>query len=146
MDAGVGEARGYGGLKGIVNIGAIRGGLSLARQPDAGKHGAFFSTCAFRQRFRCSRRARRSANWWKIFANVIPQHGIDWESYVSVPGAEIQEGHELIQAIDASHKAVKGTTPERGTVLWSSDASVMTRYGIATVNYGPSSGPRDARR
>jgi acetylornithine deacetylase/succinyl-diaminopimelate desuccinylase-like protein len=29
-------------------------------------------------------------------------------------------------------------------VVWSSDASVLTRYGIETVNYGPSSGPRDA--
>jgi acetylornithine deacetylase/succinyl-diaminopimelate desuccinylase-like protein len=29
-------------------------------------------------------------------------------------------------------------------VVWCSDASVLTRYGIETVNYGPSSGPRDA--
>ncbi len=27
---------------------------------------------------------------------------------------------------------------------WCSEASVLTRYGIKTVNYGPSSGPRDA--
>jgi acetylornithine deacetylase/succinyl-diaminopimelate desuccinylase-like protein len=36
-----------------------------------------------------------------------------------------------------------GQPPERDVVLWCSDASVMTRYGIETVNYGPSSGPRD---
>jgi acetylornithine deacetylase/succinyl-diaminopimelate desuccinylase-like protein len=29
-------------------------------------------------------------------------------------------------------------------VLWSSDASVLSRYGVPTINYGPSSGPRDA--
>jgi len=74
----------------------------------------------------------------------FPKHGIEWECYVSVPGAEMREGHEMIRAIDESHRQVKGTTPERGTVLWSSDASVMTRYDIASVNYGPSSGPRDA--
>jgi hypothetical protein len=34
-------------------------------------------------------------------------------------------------------------SPKRDTVLWSSDASVLSRYGIATLNYGPSSGPRD---
>ena len=37
-----------------------------------------------------------------------------------------------------------GKPPERDVVLWCSDASVLTRYGIETVNYGPSSGPRDA--
>jgi acetylornithine deacetylase/succinyl-diaminopimelate desuccinylase-like protein len=37
-----------------------------------------------------------------------------------------------------------GTPAKRDTVLWCSDASVMTRYGIETLNYGPSSGPRDA--
>ena len=26
-------------------------------------------------------------------------------------------------------------------VTWCSDASVLSRYGIETVNYGPSSGP-----
>jgi acetylornithine deacetylase/succinyl-diaminopimelate desuccinylase-like protein len=44
----------------------------------------------------------------------------------------------------ACHQKVTGKPPERDTVLWCSDASVMTRYGIETVNYGPSSGPRDA--
>ena len=37
-----------------------------------------------------------------------------------------------------------GTPPPRATVQWCSDASVMTRFGIETLNYGPSSGERDA--
>ena len=37
-----------------------------------------------------------------------------------------------------------GQRPEREVVTWCSDASVLSRYGIETVNYGPSSGPRDA--
>jgi len=36
-----------------------------------------------------------------------------------------------------------GKPPERDVVTWCSDASVLTRYGVETVNYGPSSGPRD---
>ena len=36
-----------------------------------------------------------------------------------------------------------GKPPEREVVTWCSDASVLSRYGIETVNYGPSSGPRD---
>jgi len=36
-----------------------------------------------------------------------------------------------------------GKRPDREVVTWCSDASVLSRYGIETVNYGPSSGPRD---
>ena len=41
------------------------------------------------------------------------------------------------------HTRVMGSAPKRTTVQWCSDASVMTRYGIETLNYGPSSGERD---
>lgn len=73
-----------------------------------------------------------------------PDYGIEFETYVSVPGAEIPEDHEMVKAIAAAHRRVMGEAPGRGGVVWCSDASVLTRYGIATVNYGPSSGPRDA--
>ncbi len=49
----------------------------------------------------------------------------------------------MIKAIDANHEFIMGKKPEREVVTWCSDASVLTRYGIETVNYGPSSGPRD---
>jgi acetylornithine deacetylase/succinyl-diaminopimelate desuccinylase-like protein len=49
----------------------------------------------------------------------------------------------MIQAIDRNHQRVTGAPPKRDVVTWCSDASVLTRYGVATVNYGPSSGPRD---
>src|SRR5262252_2675709 len=54
------------------------------------------------------------------------------------------EAHAMIRAIDSNHERVIGHKPEREVVTWCSDASVLTRYGIETVNYGPSSGPRDA--
>jgi acetylornithine deacetylase/succinyl-diaminopimelate desuccinylase-like protein len=73
-----------------------------------------------------------------------PDYGLEFETYVSVPGAEISEEHEMVRAIESSHRAVTAELPQRDTVLWSSDASVLSRYGIPTVNYGPSSGPRDA--
>ena len=37
-----------------------------------------------------------------------------------------------------------GAAAERDVTRWFSDASVLTRYGIATVNYGTSSGLPDA--
>ena len=39
---------------------------------------------------------------------------------------------------------VFGAPAERDVTRWFSDASVLTRYGIATVNYGTSSGLPDA--
>jgi acetylornithine deacetylase/succinyl-diaminopimelate desuccinylase-like protein len=73
-----------------------------------------------------------------------PDYGVEYETYVSVPGAEISKDHPLVKTIEACHQRVLGTAPKHATVLWDSDASVMTRYGIETLNYGPSSGPRDA--
>ena len=61
----------------------------------------------------------------------------------SVPGARISDEHEMIKAIETSHEYVTGRRPEREVVTWCSDASVLSRYGIESVNYGPSSGPRD---
>ena len=40
-------------------------------------------------------------------------------------------------------REVFGSTPERDVTRWFSDASVLTRYGIATVNYGTSTGLLD---
>jgi len=73
-----------------------------------------------------------------------PDWGLEFETYVSVPGARISEGHPMIRAIDSNHERVMGQRPEREVVTWCSDASVLSRYGVETVNYGPSSGPRDA--
>ena len=56
---------------------------------------------------------------------------------------EIDEGHELVAAIDAAHEQVFGVKPERDVTRWFSDASALTRYGIPTVNYGTSTGLMD---
>jgi len=89
--------------------------------------------------------ARRAAK--QLFLDLqkkFPDYGLDFETYISVPGAHIDANHELVKTIDAAHTKIMGSAPKRDTVLWCSDASVMTRFGIETVNYGPSSGPRDA--
>ena len=74
----------------------------------------------------------------------FPDYGVEGDVYVTAPGAEIDEGHELIAALDEAHAGVFGSPPERDVTRWFSDASVLTRYGIATVNYGTSSGLPDA--
>ena len=72
-----------------------------------------------------------------------PEYGLEFETYVSVPGAIIDENHAMVKAIERNHQHVVGRPPVRDTVLWCSDASVLSRFGCPTVNYGPSSGPRD---
>jgi len=62
---------------------------------------------------------------------------------VTAPGSEIAEDHPLVAAIDESHGAVFGASPDRDVTRWFSDASVLTRYGIETVNYGTSTGLLD---
>ena len=69
--------------------------------------------------------------------------GVEAEVFVTAPGAEIEPDHPLVAALEASHEEVFGSAPERDVTRWFSDASVLTRYGIATVNYGTSTGLLD---
>jgi len=132
----------YGGKKAIVNLGGIRGGHAWRASRTPEKTDLFLDvrvppTVPMSE-------ARRDIQ--QLFLGLEKQHpdwGLEFETYVSVPGAQINEEHEMIQAIDRNHERITGRRPEREVVTWCSDASVLSRYGVETVNYGPSSGPRD---
>jgi acetylornithine deacetylase len=133
----------HGGKKAIVNLGGIRGGHPWRASRTPEKTDLFLDvrvppTIPMSE-------ARRDIQ--AVFFDLERKHpdwGLEFETYVSVPGASIREDHPMIAAIDANHERVMGNRPEREIVTWCSDASVLSRYGIETVNYGPSSGPRDA--
>ena len=133
----------HGGKKALVNLGGIRGGHAWRASRTPEKTDLFLDvrvppTIPMTE-------ARR--NIQQMFFELEKKHpdwGLEFETYVSVPGARISEEHEMIKAIDANHEVIMGKRPEREVVTWCSDASVLSRYGIDTVNYGPSSGPRDA--
>jgi acetylornithine deacetylase len=132
----------YGGRKAIVNLGGIRGGHAWRASRTPEKTDLFLDvrvppTIPMPD-------ARRSIQ--QLFHQLEHEHpdwGLEFETYVSVPGAQIDEKHAMIQAIDANHQRIMGALPQREVVTWCSDASVLSRYGVPTVNYGPSSGPRD---
>jgi len=132
----------YGGKKAMVNLGGIRGGHAWRASRTPEKTDLFLDV-----RVPPSvpmSEARRDIQ--QLFLGLEKQHpdwGLEFETYVSVPGAQINPEHEMIQAIDANHERITGNRPEREVVTWCSDASVLSRYGVETVNYGPSSGPRD---
>lgn len=133
----------YDGQPGVVNVGCIRGGFPwrVSRTPD--RTDVFLDV---RVPPTMPLKEVRSSIKELVLAlrRRYPDYGIESETFVSVPGAEISKDHELVKTIESCHLRVLGSAPKHATVLWDSDASVMTRYGIETLNYGPSSGPRDA--
>jgi len=132
----------YGGKKAIVNLGAIRGGHAwrASRTPEKTD---LFLDIRVPPTIQMNDARREIQHVFLDLEKKHPDWGLEFETYVSVPGARVSSDHELIRAIDASHEYVMGKLPQREVVTWCSDASVLIRYGVETVNYGPSSGPRD---
>jgi acetylornithine deacetylase len=132
----------YGGKKAMVNLGGIRGGHAWRASRTPEKTDLFLDV-RVPPTIPMAAARRDIQRLFLLLERTHPEWGLEFETYVSVPGARIGEEHEMIRAIDRNHKRITGKTPEREVVTWCSDASVLSRYGVDTVNYGPSSGPRD---
>jgi acetylornithine deacetylase len=132
----------YRGAKAIVNVGAINGGFGwrVSRTP----HRTDLHLDIRVPPTKSMAVARGQVmDMLRSLQQRFPAYGVDGEIYVTAPGAEIAEDHPLIAAIDETHAEVFGSVPERDVTRWFSDASALTRYGIATVNYGTSTGLMD---
>jgi acetylornithine deacetylase len=132
----------HGGKKAIVNLGGIRGGhpWRASRTPEKTD---LFLDVRVPPTIPMNEARRDIQELFRELERKHPDFGLEFETFVSVPGARIDENHEMVRAIEANHERIMGKPPEREVVTWCSDASVLSRYGIETVNYGPSSGPRD---
>jgi acetylornithine deacetylase/succinyl-diaminopimelate desuccinylase-like protein len=132
----------YRGTKAIVNVGAIDGGFGwrLSRTPH---HTDLFLDVRVPPTKPMPVARREVLDMARSLALRFPEYGVEAEVYVTAPGAEIDEGHELIAAVDAAHEEVFGEPPGRDVTRWFSDASALTRYGVPTVNYGTSTGLMD---
>jgi acetylornithine deacetylase len=135
-------ANAYRGAKAIVNVGAVEGGFGWRVSRTPHRTDLFLDVRVPPTKEMTVARTEVLA-MVRGLAERFPGHGIDGEVYVTAPGAEIADGHPLVGALDAAHAEVFGSVPERDVARWFSDASVLTRYGIATVNYGTSSGLLD---
>ena len=131
------EEMSYGDMRGVANVGAISGGFGwrVSRTPHRTD---LFLDLRVPPDVEMADARRKALE----FARGLD--GVEAEVYVTAPGAEIDESHPLVGALADSHEEVFGAPPERDVTRWFSDASVLTRYGIATVNYGTSSGLPDA--
>ena len=133
----------YRGHKAVANLGCIRGGQPwrVSRTPERAE---LFLDLRVPPHMSMQGARRAAKSLFLDLKRRYPDYGLEFETFVSVPGATIAADHAMVRAIEINHQRVMGEVPKRDVVLWCSDASVMTRYGIDTVNYGPSSGPRDA--
>ena len=135
-------ANAYRGARAIVNVGAIAGGFGwrVSRTPH---HTDLFLDVRVPPTKPMSVARREVLDLVRALGERFPDYGVEGEVYVTAPGAEIEEGHELVAAIDGAHEEVFGECPGRDVTRWFSDASALTRYGVPTVNYGTSSGLMD---
>lgn len=133
----------YGNKRGLVNLGCIQAGQPwrVSRLPHRCD---LFLDVRVPPDIKMPDARREFMRLVRELREEHPEWGIEAEVFVSCPGAEIHPEHELVRALEEGHREVLSQPPERDTVIWCSDASVMTRYGIATVNYGPSAGVRKA--
>jgi len=127
----------YGDVRGVANVGSIEGGFGWRASRTPHRTDLYLDLRVPPDVAMAD--ARRKA---LEFARSLD--GVEAEVYVTAPGAEIGESHPLVGALEAAHAEVFGAPAERDVTRWFSDASVLTRYGIATVNYGTSSGLPDA--
>jgi acetylornithine deacetylase len=132
----------YRGTSALVNVGAIEGGFGWRVSRTPHRTDLFLDVRVPPTKEMSSARSQ-VLDLVRSLQGRFPEHGIEGEVYVTAPGAEIDEGHALVSALAAAHAEVLGAPPERDVTRWFSDASVLTRYGIATVNYGTSSGLLD---
>src|SRR4051812_3859032 len=136
------ESNSYRGAKAIVNVGSVAGGFGwrVSRTPH---HTDLFLDVRVPPTKPMGTARREVLEMVRSLGERFPGYGLEGEVYVTAPGAEIEEGHELVAAIDEAHASVYGAKPERDVTRWFSDASALTRYGIPTVNYGTSTGLMD---
>ena len=132
----------YRGAKAIVNVGAIEGGFGwrVSRTPH---HTDVFLDVRVPPTKQMAAARGEVLGMVRDLAEQFPDYGIEGEVYVTAPGAEIEEEHPLVAAIDEVHEEVYGAPPGRDVTRWFSDASALTRYGVPTVNYGTSTGLMD---
>jgi acetylornithine deacetylase len=131
------EEMSYGDVRGVANVGSIEGGFGWRASRTPHRTDLYLDLRVPPDVPMAD--ARRKA---LDFARSLD--GVDAEVYVTAPGAKIDAGHALVGALGEAHEEVFGSPAERDVTRWFSDASVLTRYGIATVNYGTSSGLPDA--
>jgi acetylornithine deacetylase/succinyl-diaminopimelate desuccinylase-like protein len=135
----------YRSVGALVNVGALQGGFGWRVSRTPHRTDLFLDVRVPPTKEMAVAR-RQVLGMVRRLAERFPEYGVEGEVYVTAPGAEIDESHPLVAAVDAGHETVFGVRPERDVTRWFSDASALTRYGVPTVNYGTSTGLLDTEK
>jgi len=135
-------ANAYRGAAAIVNVGGIEGGFGWRVSRTPHRTDLFLDVRVPPTKEMALARGQ-VLDLVRSLRERFPEYGVEGEVYVTAPGAEIEEDHPLVAALDESHAEVFGEAPGRDVTRWFSDASALTRYGVPTVNYGTSTGLLD---
>jgi acetylornithine deacetylase len=131
------EEMSFDGVRGVANVGGVEGGFGWRASRTPHRTDLYLD-------LRVPPSVAMSDARRKALEFARSLEGVEAEVYVTAPGARIDEDHPLVGALADAHADVFGNAPERDVTRWFSDASVLSRYGIPTVNYGTSSGLPDA--
>ncbi len=135
-------ANACGGVGAVVNVGAIAGGLAWRVSRTPHRTDLFLDVRV--PPAKAMARARTEAlDLVRELQARFPDFGVEGEVFVTAPGAELDPAHPLVGALERAHAAVYGAPPARDVTRWYSDAAWLSRAGVATVNYGTSSGLLD---
>ena len=133
----------YRGVKAIVNVGAVEGGFGWRVSRTPHRTDLFLDVRVPPTKEMAAARPRCST--WCGPGRALPRARDRRRGVRDGSRRRDRRGHPLVRRDDASHAEVFGAPPARDVTRWFSDASVLTRYGIATVNYGTSTGLLDTR-
>ena len=119
----------YRGAKAIVSVGAIDGGFGwrVSRTPH---HTDLCLDVRVPPTKPMAVARREVLELVRGLAERFPDYGLEGEVYVTAPGAEIDEGHELVGAIDRAHEEVFGEVPGARR-----DALVLRRVGADALRH-----------
>jgi acetylornithine deacetylase/succinyl-diaminopimelate desuccinylase-like protein len=136
------EENAFRGARAIVNVSAVAGGFGWRVSRTPHRTDLFLDVRVPPTKPMAVARREVTA-FVRVLGERFPDYGIEGQVYVTAPGAEIAEDHPLVAAVEESHAEVFSSPPERDVTRWFSDASVLSRYGVPTVNYGTSTGLLD---
>jgi acetylornithine deacetylase len=126
----------YKGRRGLVGVGAVRGGFPwrLSRTPQRTD---LFLDIRVPPTISMVETDREFRELLRSLMTTFPDYGIEGELFVTAPGSEIAPDHRLVQSVVRGHEQVYGRPPEFDYVRWGSDAGTLSRYGVPSLNYGP---------
>src|SRR2546426_183765 len=128
----------YQGVKPTVNIGSIEGGWPWRASRTPGYCNLYVDV-----RFPPPHHPLEiKQEMAKALEAVSREHKIspELDLYVTDQWSEVSPDEYVCRSVGDAHRQVIGEKVETVYFSWSSDANILTRHGIAAVNYGPSGG------